>query len=289
MTTIRFGLLVSWLLLGSAFGQSAPPSQTELNGFLLGQYAEAADGVFGKPTQVTTTDDHWTYRVYIFDKQHNGYMAFKFPDKDAKRMLSIQIAGDAGTPMRPFLGLSLGDDRDRVIQALGEPDKIETEKDYPVDLYTYKDRNYSLEIDRQGRLTSIQVMGYTGFAKGPPGSMPDADILKKFILSKDVDGLLTVLAGHFEIYKGDRTFSFNRSARSELTDVKSGTRRLLMEEKGSLREAFANEPFEPDPQIRVYEKAPPGSVVKFPRSKVVQEIVYKVEAGTWKVWEISLY
>ena len=97
MRQVRLVLFISWLSLASAMGQNSLPSQTELNGFLLGQYATSADGAFGKPTQVTPTDDHWIYRVYVFDKRHNAYMAFKFAADDEKRMLSIQIAGDAGT------------------------------------------------------------------------------------------------------------------------------------------------------------------------------------------------
>jgi len=288
MNRQKLGFLWVCLSVASALAQASPPSQTELNGFLLGQYATAADGTFGKPTQVTNSEDHWVYRVYIFDKQHNGYMAFKFPAEDEKRMLSIQVAGDAATPMRPFLGLSLGDDAQKVLKVLGKPDKIEPEKDYPVDLYTYEDRNYSVEVDKQGRLSSIQLMEYAGFPKGPPKEMPDVAALKKVLASKDMDGLLNLLAGDLEIYHGDQTFNFARSARSELADAKSEIHQLLLGEKGSVRTALMSEPFEPDTQIRVYEKAAPGSVVKFPKSRIVEEIVYKVEAGAWKIWEISL-
>ena len=286
MSKLVLSVLISSLWLAPVFGQTPPPSQTELNGFLLGQYAAAPDGAFGKPSQVTTTDDHWIYRVYIFDKQHSAYMAFKFPGDDEKRMWSIQIAGDKGTSMRPFLGLSLGDDSQKVLHTLGKPDKIEVEKDYPVDLYTYKDRNYSLEINKQGKVSSIQIMGYAGFPHELPKGEPDIDALKKSIVARDVDGLLTQLAGDLEIYKGDKTVSFARSARTDLMDDKSAIRQMLLGGDGSLRSAFMSEPFEPDQQIRIYTKAAPGSVVKFPKSKIIREVVYKVAPGSWKIWEI---
>jgi len=288
MSKFALSVLISSLWLAPVFGQTPPPSQTELNGFLLGQYAGAPDGAFGKPSQVTTTEDHWTYRVYIFDKKHNAYMAFKFSSDDEKRMWSIQIAGDEGTSMRPFLGLSLGDGSQKVLHTLGKPDKIEPEKDYPVDLYTYKDRNYSLEINKEGKLSSIQIIGYAGFSQELPKGNPDIDALKEFIVARDVDGLLTQLAGDLEIYKDDRIVSFARSARTDLTDDRSEIHQLLFGERGSLRSAFLSERFEPDPQIRVYTKAVPGSVVKFPRSKIVREVVYKIEPGSWKVWEVRL-
>jgi len=288
MTRPGLCFVIVWLSLASAVGQANPPSQIELNGFLLGQYEKAPDDAFGKPTQVTTTEDHWTYRAYLFDKQHTGYMAFKLRAGDEKKLFSIQVAGDRGTAMRPFLGLTLGDDKTKVRQVLGTPDKIEAEADYPVDLYEYRDRNYSVEINRQGKLTSIQIAGYDGFAKQPDSAIPDISTLKKLVVANDIDGLLGQLAGDLEIYKGDQTYSFAGSARSELSNRNSRIWKLLFADEQSVRAAFTSEPFNPDQQIRLYEKGPPGSVAKFPNSKVIEEIVYEFEAGTWRIWEIKL-
>jgi hypothetical protein len=203
-------------------------------------------------------------------------------------MISIQIAGNVGTPMRPFLGLLLGDDKLKVQRALGDPTRIEPEEAYYVDLYTYADRNYSLEINRAGKLSSIQIMGYAGFDKRPSSAVPDVESFRKLVVNRDVDGLLAALAGDLEIYQGDRTYDFSQSARAVFADPKSEISRLLLGDEGSLRAAFTTEKFEPDAQIRLYEKGPPGSAVKFAHSKIVQEVVYKAEGGAWKVWEIRL-
>lgn len=285
-----FGLsfFVSCVAVLAGLAQAPPPSQVELNGFLLGQYAQAPDRAFGKPAQVGTDEDHWTYRAYLFDEKYGAYMAFRFPPDDHQRMLSIQIAGNAGTPMRPFLGLVIGDDKQKVLQALGNPEKIEPEKEYPVDLYTYANRNYSVEINRKGKLSSIQIMGYAGFAEKPPSGLPDIEGLRRFIVNHDIDGLLTVLAGDLEIYRGDHAYSFSQSARAELADQETEIGQLLFGDKAGLLAAFTAERFDPDEQIRLYEKAPPGCVVKFAHSKIVREVVYKAEAGSWKVWEIAL-
>lgn len=287
MDTLRWFLTIHFLAILSV-AQPSPASQVELNGFLIGQYVKAADGTFGKPTQVTTTDDHWTYRAYIFDQKHEAYMVFKFPSWDKERIFTIQIAGDAGTPMRPFLGLVLGDDRSKVQEALGTPEKIEHEKDYPVDLYTYAQRNYSVEINRKGKLSSIQIMGYDGFAKEPDTGVPDIEVFRKAIVSNDVGSLLQILAGDLEIQRGNQTYDFDKSARAELEDPNSRISRLLFGEKDSLKTAFTTEKFLPDTQLRIYEHGPPGSVVKFEHSKIVLEVVYKAEAGKWKIWEIQL-
>jgi hypothetical protein len=63
-----------------AIAQS-PPSQYELNGFLLGQHIKSINQQLGAPAQEQHTDDHWVNRVYIMDRAHHAYMVFKFaPD-----------------------------------------------------------------------------------------------------------------------------------------------------------------------------------------------------------------
>ena len=288
MPRLRLCLTIALLAILPAVAQTSPPSQVELNGFILGQSAKAPDKQFGEPTQVMKTDDHWTYRAYLFDKTTGAYMAFKFPPSEREGMVSIQIAGDPGTQMTPFLGLVLGDDKLKVQHLLGSPEKVEHDKQYDVDLCTYADRNYSVEINSKGKLSSVQIMGFAGFADRADSVMPDINGFREFVINHDVDRLLTVLAGDLEIYRGEHTYDFARSARAELEDQNSDINRLFFGEKDSLRAAFTTEKFEPDPQIRLYEKALPGSVVKFEHSKIVREVVYKMQAGAWKVWEITL-
>lgn len=286
---MRFALGVALLLFSSllAWSQAAPASQVELNGFLLGQYIKAADGTFGKPYEVRKAEVDSTDHIYVFDKAHSGYMVFEASSDRGEQIISIQIAGKAATPMRPFLGLVLGDSKSKLLQAIGSPTKVEHEKDYDVDLYTYAHRNYSFEVDPEGKLSSIRISGYVGFTDKPPSGFPDVEQLRRVIVGCDVDGLLTLLAGGIEIYKGDKTYDFARAARTELQERNSDVHRFLLGESDSLRSAFTTEKFDPDMQIRIYEKVPPGSVAKFDHSKVVKEVVYRFEAGTWKVWEIE--
>jgi hypothetical protein len=268
--------------------QDFPPSQVELNGFLLGQYDSAADGQFGKPTQVTKTDDGWIDRVYLFDKDHGSYMAFSYPPNDSKRMTAIQIAGSSGTQSTSFLGLRVGDDKNKVVAAVGVPSTVEHETDTPVDLWKYIGRNYSFEIDKGGKLSSIRIVSENGSAEKQPSAFPNVESFRKSVISRDVDALMSLLAGDLEIYQKDQTYTFSKAARSDLQDADSKVTRLLLGEKNSVRFAFVNEKFEPDTQLRVYTKAPPGSVVKFEHSAVVREIVYETEAGAWRIWEIDI-
>jgi hypothetical protein len=280
-------LFITSLFAPGLLAQELPPSQLELSGFLLGQYDSAAEGQFSKPTQVTKTEDGWIDRAYVFDKDHGGYMAFKYPSDDSKRMIAIQIAGSAGTPMVSFMGLQVGDDRSKIVAAVGTPSVVQHETDY-IDLWKYSGRNYSFEIDKGGKLSSIQIMGYDGFSDKPPSGFPDIENFRKSVVNRDTDALINLLAGDLEIYQKDQTYTFSKAARSDLQDADSKVARLLLGPKDSVRSAFIDEKFEPDTQLRMYTEAPAGSVVKFEHSKIIREIVYKVEAGAWRIWEIDL-
>ncbi len=274
------------ILLVSVAAAQSPPSQTELNGFLLGQYKKVLDNTFGTPYKEIKTEDGWLYLAYLLDKQSEAYMWFKFTNDDQKHVFSIQIEGLPTTKMTPFLGLRLGDDKSRVMAVLGQPSAIRPDNELKLELYKYDGRNYSVEINAQGKLSSIQIFGYEGFLQEPK-SFPRIEKLQQYVLQRDIDGLMTVLAPDFEAYKGGQTYTFSTAARSELSHASSPLVRFLLGDRDSLRAVFAVERLNGEPEIRIYTKAAPGRVFKFPRSKIIREIVYKFFAGDWKVWEVQ--
>ncbi|HET9129495.1 MAG TPA: hypothetical protein VFO86_01025, partial [Terriglobia bacterium] len=100
--------------------QQFPPSQRELNGYLLGEDARPISEGFDSIAREQRYNDGWIDRVYALDSAHAAYMVFGFSDS-SDDCLSIQITGEPGTPMHPFLGLRLGDSREKVYNALGKP------------------------------------------------------------------------------------------------------------------------------------------------------------------------
>jgi hypothetical protein len=98
---------------------------------------------------------------------------------------------------------------------------------------------------------------------------------------------MQVLAPDVELSKAGETVSFSQAARQELENGDTGLTRLLFAPQASLRTMLQEEKFAPDEQMRLYEKAKAGHVIKFPGSKIVDEVVYKFDAGRWKVWEIK--
>jgi hypothetical protein len=279
-------LFVVGLAVANSFAQAPPPSQVELNGFVLAQYAEAADQTFGTPYQVINKDNQTAAKVYLFDKGHNAYMVFEVPPDYEDRVFAIQITGEPGTSMRPFLGLVLGDSKEKVLQVLGKPREITPVEEWNADLYRYKERNYTVEISRDGKLWSIRIEGYDGLTDNP--TLPKIDDFRKLIVNRDVDGLLQAIAGDLVIYRGHETFLYTAAARSELQDPNSAVHKLLFGRARSVRAAFTQEKFEPDMQIRVYENHSPAIVFKFEKSRILKEIVFARAPGAYMVWEIKL-
>lgn len=93
-------------------------------------------------------------------------------------------------------------------------------KDPPVELLSYADRNYSVELDREGRLFSIRVGGHEGFPRKPKDD-PSLEGLRQALQSKNVDALLDALAPDLEIYRGDALVRYDGPAREDLSNQRS--------------------------------------------------------------------
>jgi hypothetical protein len=276
------------LLLGALFAiRSAAaqrqPSQIELNGFLLGQHRQSLDRALGVPFQVDTQSDGWTDRVYAIDRAHHAYMAFKFAVQRPAYAVSIQVAGTPGTPMRPFLGLTLGATRADIIARLGPPSSVTPEPDLHLELLEYAGRNYSFEVDSTGVLSSIQILGYDGLLERPTSHEPDP--LERFrtaLTLGAVDSLMAVLAPDVEFYRGSQVETYQRAPRTELEDHASSIWRNLFADSTGLISAVRARPS--DSAVRVQENGIVGLVYKYDAGPV-RELFFTWIPGGYRLWE----
>jgi hypothetical protein len=251
--------LFAWAL-GASPSWAQAPSQRELNGFLIGQTDKAIAASFSNLLQADTTSDGWVDRVYLVDRDHHAYMAFKFPADRPHQTISVQVAGDSASPMIPFLGLRLGDHRETLLARLGKPSAITHEKDVDVDLYEYPERNYSIEVDREGRISSIQIFGTEGFPDRPGDVMPSLD----------------------------STWAFEHGAMRDLQTDSAPIPAALFCGPQSVRSVLADTSVRhhADGAIRVWDNRPAGWVWKFPPTTPIEELVFVVDAGRWRIWEV---
>jgi hypothetical protein len=263
--------------------------QTELNGFLLGQNKTVLTSL-GKPFKAGDSEGGWKFQAYQF--KNDSYMVFEFAPENLEQIAAIQISGEHGE-MGPFLGVRLGDSEEQLTTKLDKPDHVKPEPDLGLTLLEYEKRNYTFEVDAKKQISSIRIVGYEGCQAKPKGlplapkGQPLLEEFKAAVLQHDVDGLLEILTPDVEFYKSGKTYTFSRSARGELEKGDTDFARLLFAPQRSIQAFFKDEKAHPDEQFRLYEKAPPGHVIKFPDGKIIQEMVYKFEAGRWKLWEIQ--
>lgn len=282
----RASFIAILLISTCAVSAQAPPSQVELNGFLLGQYKTVLEPTFGTPYDETKTEDGWVYLTYMLRDDSSGYMTFRFSSEEPNRMYSIQIAGDASIQMTPFLGLRLGDSKTKVDEALGPPSEVRKVPDFDLYFYLYENRNYSIEIDAEGKLSSIQLFGYEGLPERPDNPIPDPSILRDCVVQRTEGCLMGLLAPDIEIYKDGDTYTFQTAARKDLENLESPLLRSLVGENKSLRAVWVDEELEGELEWRLYTKAPLGSVLKFYQSKIVSEVVFRTYAGEWRIYEV---
>ena len=264
-----------------------PPSQRELNGYLLGEDAKPISEGFDSVMSQQKYADGWTDCAYSIDTAHSAYMVFGFADS-SDDCLSIQITGTAGTEMHPFLGLRLGDAREKVYETLGPPTSERHLMTPHLEFLQYKGRNYSVELDSLGNLWSVRILGYRGFPDKPSDSLPNLVALIQSLQSNDPDVILEALAPDVELMVGDTVYTIEGSARALIKDPTSRFSQLLYSGSPSMASLDLS-------TVRA-GILDPASVkenlftptYKFPQSSFVKDVVFVVHAGKWRIWEAHL-
>lgn len=270
------------------FGQQQfPPSQRALNGYLLGEDAKPISEGFDSLIKEQRYSDGWIDRAYSLDTAHSAFMVFGFPDS-TDDCFSIQLSGEAGTPMHPFLGLHLGDSRERVYEILGKPSNVQHLQTSGLEFFLYARRNYSVELDSLGNLWSIRILGYRGFPDSPADRLPNLETVFQSLRSSDPEVVLETLAPDAELLVRDSVYTFAGSALDVVTDPSSRYSQLLYSGQTSL--ASLNQTFV---QAATLDSAslianPQVPKFEFPPNSPVEDMVFVVHAGKWRIWEARL-
>ncbi len=283
MRTLSTGAIALVLSATVATAQHAP-SQFELNGFLLGQHLSTIETALGRPWRVDTARDGWTDRIYVIDRERNAYMVFKYDTQRPNYNLSIQLAGAPGTTMRPFLGLRLGARRADVVRILGRPTDEVLEDENRIMLLRYADRNYSVELDSLGQLSSIMVFGYNGLSQSPSPSEPDPlTRLRRAFASGILDSLIVLIAPDVEVFQDSGILTFRRAPRTDFESATSPLARALLGPAPSLRHAVkSGTRFES--AVRVADDL--VGLVYTSDTGPIREIVFKWLPGGYRLWEV---
>ena len=281
--TERIDNRLTWVFVANEFeagGVPTPPSQYELNGFLLGQTVETIERPLGKPFQDQATPDGWRQRVYGLERAKNSYMVFQSDSVDPLHVFAIQMAGEPGARMRRFLGLTLGDSRARVDSLLGRPSHVKRETDVAVDLLSYEGTNYTVEIDSTGVLSSIMIYGFEGFVDTPDTTDPLGRFTRA-LRRWDVDSLMRVVAGDIEVFRDTSLISWTYAPRTELSDSTLPISRELR------KVAAAIDGRTPVSAVRLTESGNVGLVYTYAAGPV-KELFFVWRPGGHRLYEVIL-
>jgi hypothetical protein len=271
-------------------GVAAHPHAHELNGFLLRQDRKAVEAALGKPFRDGKNSDGWHWCAYHLRGFKDNYLvAFYIENAESffnGKVVQLELTGNEPSGLTGFYGLELGDSAKKAEAVLGKPSEIRHENDANVDLWDYKNSNYSLEFTPSHKLSSIQV------DEGPVGREPavggtsEVYAFAKAVKMHDVDAMMYLASGEIECSKRNAFGIQGGKARKILDDRRSAVSLCLAQAADAIL-TLGPQLKSTDTDIRIWEKAPSGIVVKFPQSSPLREVVLMDEAGSPRIYEVT--
>lgn len=253
--------------------------QLELDGWRLQQFVGTVEGTLGEPFKVIdeAPDSRKVYRL-----GSDGYLVVTARAPLVNNIESLQLTGRTDTAT-VFNGLRLGDPAEKVRAALGAPDEVSPVASPKVELWKYAGRNYTVEIDDQGRLFSVLI--YTDASVADAKADDIWPLFKAAIASGEFDRIEPWLRPDVEIYRDGDTLSI-RGRYSAFRQTPDATLlEALVASDNSVRSAVAR--YEPEQVIRVTENMGVGMVFQFPNPSPVEELVFFPYAGRYRLYEVA--
>jgi hypothetical protein len=262
----------------------------ELNGFLLFQDRKAIEAALGKPFQngEKSSDKHWG-AYHVPGSSKNYLIAFYYIGKDPvykDKIIELELTGTEPSGPTGFFGLQLGDSAEKVEVALGKPTKISHEDDVNVDLWDYEKNNYSLEFNADHKLYSIQIVDQSGEDSPGFAGSDEVRVFAEIVQTQNIDKLMELASGEIECSTSEAFGIQSGPARKILSDPKSSIS-LCLQRAAKAILALGPKMKGTDDAIRIYTKAKPGTVTKFPASCPLKEVVFDQEAGAFRVYEVT--
>ncbi len=259
----------------------ARANQFQLNGFWLHQYKKAVTTSLGKPFQTGKTANA-TWESYALS--NNAHMTFEFLKDRPNFIYSIRLTGDAAE-MVPFMGLKLGDDKSQLIATFGKPDEIKRIEDQKRDLYIYKNKNFSFEINDQGKIYSVHIHEYNELFRNAPGGFSYWKDFKRAILNKDFRGLSEFFRPDAQIYINDEVLEIDRSFRSLFSRPAGRFYNALLNGQASVLSELQN--VEPQATLRITLNSGTRHIYKFYTGTILEEIAFFPYGDKYRVYEIK--
>jgi len=262
----------------------------ELSGFLLRQDRKAVEAALGKPFHQDKRPNNITAYAYHLNGLKGNYLVvFVYEEKRSiynNKILEIELTGEEPSGPTGFFGLALGDSTEKVESVLGKPTEVRHEDDVNVDLWDFKNENYSLEFTPSQRLYSIQINDEQRGAESPIGGTDHVNSFAQAVKAHNIDKMMSLASGEIECSKKEAFGIQGGNARKILDDEGSPVSACLTQAAKAIL-ALGQEMKGTDTDIRVWEKGAAGMVVKFPKNSPLLEVVMMDEAGAPRIYEVT--
>lgn len=279
LLAIFFGILI--------YQADAQTFYTTLNGFRLGQYRETTRNEFGKPLQSGQYDDGYQYDMFLLKPDTSLYMIFEYAAYDTETIWSIQVTGRDAQADLGFENLRFGMKKEEIEKKLGLSSSQEDIGEYG-HKWEYDKKNFSIEVNTQGKLSSIKLIDKSAewFPAPQASKIPSFDVVRTALSSADNGTILGILSGDIEIYRGDSTYYFKKSFRTEQSTDHSKMLSIIKSISKDLKSVDTKNPAEYEENGRISPGQDIKHVIKIHNGHAIQEIVMKYTGGEYRVFEI---
>lgn len=277
--------LLLFLILTS-FEVSGQTTVTDLNGFRIGQYRESVTKELGKPLQSGKYEDNFEYEVLLIKPDTSLYMVFQYAVEKADIIWSIQISGNNSETDIGFKGLKLGLDKKEVERVLGKADQKDDIGEYG-EKWSYNQTNYSVEISKMGKLSSIKISDNYSSNTPDVSKIPKFDNVVKLLSSKNNAEIARILAPGIEIYYKDQTMFFAKSLKTEIETDYSKVFQTIREISKGLNKINTSDEDSYEENMRLSMGQNPKHVIKIKKGHTIKEIVFDYINGQYLIWEIN--
>jgi hypothetical protein len=259
---------------------------TDLYGFRLGQYRETATNELGKPFLQDKFEDGFECEFFLVKPDTSLYMVFEYAAGRTDIIWSIQISGSDAITNIGVNGLRLGMDKKEVERVLGKPNVKVNIGGYGK-RWEYEKTNYSVEISKKGKLSSIKIKDTYSNNKPDISKLPKFENIIKLLSSKNNTDIASILAPGIEIYYKDQTFFFGKSLKTEIETDYSKIFQTIREISEGLDKINTSDSDSYDENIRLILGQNPKHVIKIQTGHIIKEIVFDYINGQFLIWEIN--
>ncbi|HHC80470.1 MAG TPA: hypothetical protein ENK46_11350 [Flavobacteriia bacterium] len=281
-------ILILIVFLTSTIFAFSQETVSELYGFKIHQYKEVVTNEFGKPFKVNNFDDGFVSEIFLLKEDKSAYIIFEYPNWNKEIIFSIQIYGAFEDIDLKFRDLKMGISEKELIKKIGKPTKTKDIGEYGK-MLEYENTNYSFEIDKTGKLSSIKILDNYNelFPKPNVEKIPTFERIKSILTSGNSEKISKILSPEIEIYLNNETLSFKYAWEKEIKKDKSKIYATIKELVKGIENFDYKDENNYEENMRLTLGENPKHVLKFKKGFKIKEIVMKWEDGKFVIWEIK--